>query len=103
MEVFLSPVAAKKIEILISYLQEEWSDKVKYDFISKLTEKFNQISLHPYSCIKSVEFPNLYKCVVNKQTSFYYRIKKNEIEVITVIDNRQDPNRYLEELRKYFG
>ena len=103
MKVFLSPLAVRKIEILISYLQEKWSIKVKNEFISKLTEKFNQIALQPKSCIKSKEFPNLYKCVVNKQTSFFYRIQNNEIEIITIIDNRQNPDKILAELKKYFG
>ncbi len=102
MKVFLSPLAERKIEILLDYLEEEWSGKVRGDFLSKLVDKFNQISSHPKSCILSQEINNLYKCVVTKQTSFFYRIKNQEIEIITIIDSRQNPNESFEEIRRYF-
>ena len=46
----------------------------------------------------STEFKGLFKCIVTKQTTFYYRVlsDKNEIEIITLFDTRQDP----EKLRK---
>jgi hypothetical protein len=33
-------------------------------------------------------------CVVSKQTTFFYRVNyiRNEIEIITVFDTRQDPD-----------
>jgi len=52
-----------------------------------------QISQHPESCPVSVEFQGLYKCVVTKQTTIYYRIEENEIQVIAFFDNRQDPKK----------
>ncbi len=63
-------------------------------FISKLTEKIKQISTQPESCPKSLRFDNLYKCVVTKQTTFYYRIlaEREEIEIITIFDTRQNPD-----------
>jgi len=56
--------------------------------------------IQPDSCPKSSEFDNLYKCVVTKQTTFYYRIleEKNEIEIITVFDTRQNPDKLKEDL-----
>ncbi len=53
-------------------------------------DKFSQISSQPESCTESTVLSGLYKCVVTKQTSFFYRIKASEIEVITLIDNRQE-------------
>jgi len=101
MKVFLSPLAERKIQILLEYLEIEWSVKSREDFFLKLTKKINQISHQPESCVKSKEFPNLYKCVVNRQTSFFFRIKSDEIEIITLIDNRQDPDKIRNELEKY--
>ena len=51
----------------------------------------SQVSQLPHSCQQSKHFPGLYKCVVTKQTSFYYRVnmKREEIEVVTFFDNRQ--------------
>jgi hypothetical protein len=41
----------------------------------------------------------LYKCVVTKQSSFYYRIRNNEIEIITLFDNRQNQSKIFEEIK----
>lgn len=103
MNVYLSPLAEKKALLLIKYLEAEWSIKTKEEFVSKLLDKFSQISSQPESCTESTVFSGLYKCVVTKQTSFFYRIKENEIEVITLVDNRQDPKTIKEEIKKHFG
>ncbi len=91
MKVFLSELAETKLLKLSKYLLENWDLRTRDKFIRKLTEKIKQISIHPNSCPKSLEFDNLYRCVVTKQTTFFYRInvKKKEIEIITIFDTRQ--------------
>ncbi len=101
MSVFLSPIAERKLELLLDYLESNWSRKTRDDFLSKLIKSFNQVSNHPKSCPESQEFANLFKCIVTKQTSFYYRIKSKEIEVITITDNRQDPDKISEEIKHW--
>ena len=93
MRVVLSPTAKGKLEELLSYLKQEWSEKVKQEFIEKLDTKISQVSQYPRSCPESKSLKNLYKCVVTKQTTFYYRISKEEIEIITLFDTRQNPNK----------
>lgn len=95
MKVFLSELAESKLLKLSEYLLEKWNLKTRDKFISKLTEKIKQITLHPDSCPTSSEFDNLYKCVVTKQTTFYYRVNldKKEIEIITIFDTRQHPDK----------
>ena len=94
MKVFLSELAENKLLKLTDFLLKNWSLKVKNDFTKKLTSKIQQISNQPESCPQSSEFNGLFKCVVTKQTTFYYRINfdKKEIEIITVFDTRQNPN-----------
>ena len=95
MNVFLSELAEKKLLKISEYLLENWNLRTRDKFITKLTEKIQQISIQPNSCPKSSEFINLYKCVVTKQTTIYYRIntEKKEIEIITVFDTRQKPDK----------
>jgi len=99
MRVFLSPLAERKLMLLLDYLTENWSLGVKNEFLSELKRSIKQIELHPRSCQESIEMPNLYRCVVTKQTSFYYRINAEDIEIVTVIDNRQNPNNLIEEIK----
>lgn len=100
MNVFLSKSAKEKLLKLTEYLLENWGVKAKKDFIDKLTEKINQIVLQPQSCVQSSAFKNLYKCVVTKQTTFYYRIASNpkSIEIITIFDTRQSPDKLSKDL-----
>jgi len=95
MKVFLSEFAENKLLKLSNFLLENWSLKVKNDFIKKLTSKIDQISKQPESCPQSSEFKGLFKCVVTKQTTFYYRINfdRKEIEIITVFVTRQNPDK----------
>ena len=100
MRVFLSELAESKLLKLSEYLLENWDLKTKDKFITKLTEKIEQISIQPQSCPNSSEFHNLYKCVVTRQTTFYYRIigNRNEIEIITLFDTRQNPDKLTKDI-----
>lgn len=102
MEVYLSELAESKLKKLTQHLLENWSHKVKMDFLTKLTDKINQISIQPESCPKSNEFGGIYKCVITKQTTFFYRInfQAEEIEIITLFDTRQDPEKIKKQLRE---
>ncbi|WP_179352038.1 type II toxin-antitoxin system RelE/ParE family toxin [Winogradskyella vidalii] len=101
MKVFLSELAESKLLKLSQYLLEHWSLRTGDEFISKLTKKIEQIAHQPERCPKSSEFENLYKCVVSKQTTLYYRIQldKKEIEIITIFDTRQ----HSDKLKKDFN
>lgn len=101
MKVFLSELTENKLLKLNDFLLENWNLKVRNDFIKKLTSKIEQISEQPESCTQSSEFKGLYKCVVTKQTTFYYRINfdKKEIEVITVFDTRQNPDKLQKDIK----
>lgn len=100
MKVYLSEIAERKLLDLTDYLLRKWNLKVKNDFVDLLTSKINQISNQPESCPVSKEFAGLYKCVVTKQTTFYYRIdlKLEEIEIITMFDTRQNPDKLKKDL-----
>ncbi|MFD0796377.1 type II toxin-antitoxin system RelE/ParE family toxin [Maribacter chungangensis] len=97
---FLSESAAYKLKKLTEYLLDEWGYKVKKDFLTKFTSKIEHISVHPVSCQKSIQFGGIYKCVVTKQTTFFYRVNfaQKEIEIITLFDTRQDPDKLLQQL-----
>jgi plasmid stabilization system protein ParE len=101
MKVFLSELAENKLLKLTEFLLENWSLKVRNDFVKKLTSKIGQISDQPESCPQSSEFKGLYKCVLTKQTTFYYRIDfdKKEIEIITIFDSRQNPDKLEKDIR----
>ena len=95
MKVYLSELAESKLLTLNEYLLSHWNMKVKNDFFQKFRNKVKLISNQPKSCPESSEFKGLYKCVVSKHNTFYYRINQNqnEIEIITIFDTRQSPDK----------
>jgi plasmid stabilization system protein ParE len=94
MDVFLSPLAITKLKDLVDYLEMAWGQKVKQRFLQRFEAKIEQLKQHPESCPKSKVYKGIYKCVLSKQTSFFYRINTElkAIEIITIFDNRQDPD-----------
>lgn len=93
MQVVLSKRAKIKLENLLDYLEKEWSLKSKNDFIKKLDRSIAQISRLPESCPESRVFKGLYKCVVTRQTTLYFRLNDRTIEIITLFDTRQNPDK----------
>ena len=102
LKVYLSPLAEKKLSLLLEHIEYEWAKKERDDFLEKIVNSFNRVANHPESSPKSQTFPDLFKCVVSKQTSFFYRFNSDDLEIITVFDNRQDPKKIETEIEKFF-
>lgn len=103
MKVYLSPLAEYKLIRLTEYIEEEWGVTSKNKFLDKLKQKFNQISIQPESSPLTEAFDSVYWSVVTRQCSLYYRIEDNEIEIITITDNRQDPDEIIKEIKAVFN
>ncbi len=102
-EAFLSALAERKLSLLLEYLEEEWGANSRTKYLEKFKQAINQITNHPKSCQESSEMKGIYKCIVTRQSSFYYRIRSGEIEIITLFDNRQDQKTVFEEMKKHFA
>lgn len=102
MKVYLSSLAEFKLIKLTEYIEEEWGASSKIKFLNNLTKKFDQISLQPESSPLTEEFDSVYWSVVTHQCSLYYRIQDNEVEIITITDNRQDPEKIINEIKAIF-
>ena len=95
-EIVLSKTAAIKLENLLNYLETEWSNRVKQNFIKKLDNSLTQIQAYPHSFEKSELKPNLYRCVITKQTSLYYKFDVKKVYIVTIFDNRMNPKKVKE-------
>lgn len=98
-KIVLSKRASNRLDKLLEYLEREWSLKVKDDFIKKLDKSLNQIQKFPEFCSKTDYVEGLHILVVTKQTSLYYRFNSKIIKVVTIFDNRMDPDKLKRELK----
>lgn len=93
MEIRISRRAEKDLDHLKEYLLEKWSERVKNDVFSGIKSKVNLLIQNPELGISSKKKKGIRKCVVSKQTSFFYKIEKDIIIIITFHDNRKDPKK----------
>jgi plasmid stabilization system protein ParE len=99
-KVRISRRAAGKLEDLLTFLEKEWSQKVKNDFIIKLDKTLRNIDRFPESFPESQTQKGLRKCVITRQTSMYYKFSAKTIDIIALFDNRQNPDSLLKELNE---
>lgn len=90
MKVFLSLEAAEQLTQLLGYLESRWSEKVHNNFLDKLDRAVSTISKMPFAFPESVKYPGIRKCVVTSHTSLYYCMHGDAVEILSVIDNRQN-------------
>jgi plasmid stabilization system protein ParE len=98
-KVVLSKQASDKLEKLLDYLEMEWSENVKQNFIKKFDDSIQVISLFPEATEKSNFKKGLHRCVVTEQTTIYYQFNDFEIQIITIFDTRMNPTRLKRELQ----
>ena len=94
----LSKRTKNKLEKLLEYLEINWSEKVKKEFIEKLDHSLSLIQENPDSFQKSNIIGGLHKCVITKQTTIYYRYDNKNIYIVTLFDNRQNPKKLKKEI-----
>lgn len=98
-EIKLSKRTMRKLDSLLVYLEEEWSIKVKHEFVLKLDKSLKQIQKLPDSFPESEKIRGLRKCVLTKQTTVFYKYSETTIDVITIFDNRQNPKSLKKETK----
>lgn len=89
-KIILSKIASRKLDKLLEYLKTEWSTRTKNNFVKKLDRALQIIKEKPESFPKSDKITGLYKCVVTKQTTVYYKFDSKKLYVVTIFDTRQD-------------
>ena len=77
---------------ILEYLDVNWTKKELQKFTNKTNAIIVQIAENPQA-FPSSKRKDIRKCGLIKQVSIYYRIKKNEIELLTFWDNRRKPKK----------
>jgi len=98
-KVIFSKRATNRLDKLLKYLESHWSLTVKNNFIIKMDKAIKQIRIFPESSQKSETEKGLHQFIVTKQTSIFYKFDSKTIQIITIFDNRMDPNKLKEEFK----
>ena len=102
MKIHVSELAAFKIRRLLEYLENEWSREARNNFRKQLMSSIDILRQSPFAFPKSEFHPEVRKPVVSKQSTVFYKVSGDIVFIITIFDNRQDPDQMESELLKYF-
>lgn len=86
-----SDEASDNLDSIIDYLQNRWTEREISRFFKKLDKRLNLISVNPL-LFPVIDFaPNLRRSVLTEQTTIYYEIKIDVVVILSLFDNRKDP------------
>ncbi|RZJ48335.1 MAG: type II toxin-antitoxin system RelE/ParE family toxin [Flavobacterium sp.] len=93
MNVIWAPQAKKDFWNNIDYLEAESSEKSVLHFIEKVNTTITLLKNDNVLFLKT-NYRNVYKVVITKHISLYYRIEKNNIELLRFWNTFQDLEKF---------
>ena len=97
-KIIWSDEALHNLRQIMEYLESRWTQKEISKFARLLEKHIELISQNPLLFPEISYKKGIRHAVLSRQTSIYYRITDNQVQIITLFDNRQNPER----LRKKF-
>ena len=100
LKVFWSPEADQELDTIFDYLLAEWNKKVVSTFARRIDSCIKTISEFPDSYPVTNKRKKLHRCILSKQSSLFYRVKNNEIEIVFLFDNRRSTSKLRKRMRR---
>lgn len=93
MRIVWTKKARKRFSEIFDYIQRKFGDTARQSFITK-TKDFTRL-LYEFPEIGTLEIPEkkLRGFQLSRQTRVFYRLKNDQIILLTFFDSRQDPRR----------
>jgi len=83
--------ALVEYEELLDYLNDEWGAEITKKVGFEIEEKASHIQNNPEQYPLFIKIKKVRRCVASKQTSIYFKIFSDRIEIMAIIDNRRNP------------
>ena len=85
-----SPKSKSEYANLLQYIEKLYGTDAALDFLDQVERIVESISVFPYAFPISDKVPSFRKAVINRQTSLFYRVNNQAVEIVHFWDNRQD-------------
>lgn len=89
-EIIWTDNAEEDLLSVIVYLKNEWSVKIAEQFLFKVHQKANLLSVQPYLGRKTGFNSRFRKFLVTKHNTLIYTVHRNEIVIHRIKDTRRD-------------
>ncbi|GAA6767609.1 MULTISPECIES: type II toxin-antitoxin system RelE/ParE family toxin [Flavobacterium] len=93
MNVIWAPQAKQDFWNNIDYLETEWSEKAAQNFIDKVNTTIELLKNDNVLFIKT-NYKSVYKIVITKHISLYYRIENTNLELLRFWNTFQDTEKF---------
>ena len=90
-----SDEALTNLKSIIDYLESRWTQREIKKFVKLLDQQLKLIQDNPLLFAESDKSNKLRKSVLSRQTTIYYRIVYFEVHIVTLFDNRQNPEKLI--------
>lgn len=91
-EIRWSDEAEISFDNIVNYLQIKWTDKEIEKFVTATHKTIRLIAENP-NLFRSSNIENLREALITKHNLLLYKEFANHIEIITIFDTRQHPNK----------
>jgi len=78
---------------LIDYLLEEWGEEITVRVIQELDQSIMRIQNSHEQFQIILKRKRVRRCVMSPQTSIFFKVNKDVIEILSLFDNRRDPKK----------
>ena len=85
--------ALKELVETIAFLETNWTEKELRKLSDALDKTLNLISQNPYLFQSSDLKKDIRRAVILSLNSLYYRIKDQDVEILSFFSNRQKPTK----------
>lgn len=84
-------------ERIINYLKNNWSERIALDFEYKLYNKVELLANQPLIGKTSASFNTIKSILITKHNRLYYQLTDLGLEVLNILDTRQNPDKNIYE------
>jgi plasmid stabilization system protein ParE len=91
-QIIWSPEADDDFSCILSYLSENWQNKVALNFINELDNVIKQIKNNPLQFPLFSNSMKVHRCVISKHNSIFYMNESPIIYILRIFDTRQNPD-----------
>jgi plasmid stabilization system protein ParE len=81
----------KDLKSINNYLTKKWTEREIIKFYMLLEKRLELISRNPDAFPSSNVRMNVKRCLLSKQTSIYFEVKRENILILSLFDNRKNP------------
>lgn len=87
-----SPATKDEFADLLNYVETSFGLDAALKLLDTTEKVLDGIAEHPMMFPASQKAPSIRKAIISKQTSLFYRIAANEIQLLHFWDNRRNPD-----------